>query len=179
MRKLTAYSLVWLGCVISNYAYSSDGVVQFTGSLTEESCDLSVNGNGTSEGTVIIPAVKLTELTGPGNAEKTAFSIGMRNCAAGNYIRPHFESDNSMKGYLENTTSPENGGADNILLAIYNEEGTRLEIGSYISDDKIPFKPVAGNEEVVFNYSVALTGSDASATTGRVTSALVYSIEYQ
>lgn len=183
MKKLLAFTLLGLGCIGSGSAYSADGIVQFTGELIEESCDLSIDGNGSSEGTVIIPSVNLSELTTLDNAVQTPFSIAMKNCNTSLSLRPHFEGDNTLDGYLLNTTSPENGGAKNVQIAIYNENGDSLFVGGYNPDGLNPYKPVQGGNEVVFNYNAAITGSvnslPSSATVGLVTSALVYSIEYQ
>ncbi|NRH29618.1 fimbrial protein [Pseudomonas sp. MS19] len=178
MKKFLAYTLLGFGCIGSSVAYSADGIVQFNGMLTEESCDLSVDGNGSSEGTVIIPPVELSELTDIDNAEQTAFTIALRNCNTSMTVRPRFEADNAEGGYLINTTSPENGGAEHVQIALYNEDGVSLNAGGYNPDSKNPYKPLEVDGETVFNYNVALTGVERS-TVGLVTSSLVYSIEYQ
>ena len=179
MKKLIALTLMGLSGAASNYAFSSDGVVQFSGHLSEESCNLSVNGSGTSEGTVIIPSVNFSDLTNTNNAERTEFTIAMKDCNTNSNIRPHFESHADGNGYLPNTTRPEDGGAKLIRLAIYNEEGDRLNITNYIPEDQIPFKPSQGSDEVVFNYAVSIIGTTDTGSVGRVTGALTYSVEYQ
>lgn len=180
MKNIMTCTLFSVSCAIANYSFASDGIVQFVGHATEESCDLSINGNGSSDGTVVIPSVNLSDLTVASGAERTSFTIAMRNCNTNNQIRPYFESNNAgPNGYLANTTSSEDGGARLINLAIYNEDGDVLNIGGANSDSLVPFKPVSGTEEVMFKYAVAVTGNSNSATIGRVNSSLVYSIEYQ
>lgn len=183
MKKFLAYTLLGFGCIGSGFAYSADGIVQFNGMLTEESCDLSVDGNGSSEGTVILPPVPLSELTTHDNADQTEFTIALRNCNTALTVRPRFEADNTVDGFLVNTTPPENGGAKNVNIAIYNEDGESLNTGGYNPDDKNPYKPVSVDGETVFTYNAAVAGAvndgPNSATVGLVTSSLVYSIEYK
>lgn len=183
MKKFLACTVLGFGFIGSGFAYSADGIVQFNGMLTEESCDLSVDGNGYSDGTVILPPVPLSELTIHEDAQQTQFSIALRNCNTALTVRPRFEADNTISGFLVNTTPPESGGAENVHIALYNEEGTPLNAGGYNADDRNPYKPVSVDGETVFYYNAAVAGvvgdGPNSATVGLVTSSLVYSIEYK
>ena len=176
------FSAITLGVSLlaAQHAIADNGTIHFTGLVQDQSCDLSVNGSGSAEATVSLPNVLLSELDSPGaEAGKTPFTIALKDFTPGLMLRPFFESNNvyAPTGTLSNSTLASDGGAENINIAISNNQGTKLDLNTNLVADN-PFREIDTAGEVDFEYKASYMAI-GKAGVGKVTSALVYTIVYQ
>ena len=177
-----ALSAITLGVSLlsTQVANAEDGTIHFSGLVQDQSCDLSVNGSNSGDGTVTLPSVLLSELNTPGiEAGSTPFTIALKDCTPGLMVRPFFEANNvyAPTGSLGNTTLPSDGGAQNVNIAITNNQGTRLDLNTNLVADN-PFQEIDNAGEVGFTYAASYLAA-GNVSVGKVTSALVYNILYQ
>tara|TARA_R100000750_G_scaffold34782_1_gene22341 strand:- start:3564 stop:4214 length:651 start_codon:yes stop_codon:yes gene_type:complete len=180
MRYTLSAITLGVSLLSAQFTSADDGTIHFSGLVQDQSCDLSINGSGSGDGTVTLPNVLLSELDSPGvEAGKTPFTIALQDCTPGLMVRPFFESNNVYvaTGALGNSTLPSAGGAENINVAITNDQGTRLDLNTNLVADN-PFKEIDNNGEVSFVYKASYLAI-GNVGVGKVTSALVYNMIYQ
>ncbi|WP_343550652.1 fimbrial protein [Pantoea sp.] len=158
---------------------ASTGTVTFNGELTQNTCDVSIEGRG-PDATIVLPTVLTGLLQTPGQtAGLQQFAMVLSNCAGPlRYIAAYFEAGptvDGMTGRLKNTNST---GATNVSLQLLNQ-----------MQNSNPIQ--AGNQNQVANNNYAvITGSTAMVyavqyyaegvtTPGVVNSSVVYSLMYK
>lgn len=169
-----------LALFTSSFTVAEEGIIHFEGTVQGESCDLSLNGSGTGTATVKLPDISKNSLAAPGDtAGATALSISLKHCSVGIFVRPFFESANvnSIRGTLVNTTTAADGGARNVEIVVFNDQGTHINLNTNLETDN-PFRETDSQGNATFSYSVEYLAT-GHASSGKITTALLYNIIYK
>ncbi|KJY83008.1 hypothetical protein TW81_12220 [Vibrio galatheae] len=166
-------------CLATTNVYaSSDGSITFVGALTEPTCNVSINGQGTNA-TIRLPSVSARSLAAPGEtAGATAFSFSLTDCVGSmNTASAFFEAGSAVdlrSGRLINS-----GTANNVSLQL--RDGSALanviKVGSAEQVEALTYVDVSSGSAdltyVVEYYAEEMT------TPGVVSSTVTYSIQYK
>lgn len=165
-------------------AVAADGFININGQLTDQSCQVSVN-NGGNDLTLTLPTVSVRSLNQVGaTAGSTPFTFTFTGCPTGQgdgIVRTFFEATNvdQTSGNLINTAP---GGATNVQVQITDANNQRIVLsGAGIdsnggrSNDGVPIG-TDGTASITYHAQYAATGR---ATSGAVSTQLVYTIQYQ
>lgn len=172
----TAVSTV-LGAAIILPTQASDGTISFTGSVTDTTCNISVNGSGTANGTVALPVARLDHLTAIGNtAGDTNFNVVLSGCtganANGQGVAVHFERGAHVNANGRLTTT---GTATGLELALYPQGNTAaLVLGQAPA---AATGTIAGNG-LTLAYTAKYLSTSVAPTAGTANSSVTYSLVY-
>ncbi|MBB1202671.1 type 1 fimbrial protein [Enterobacteriaceae bacterium 89] len=161
------------------------GIINFTGTVTSQTCNASVGGagnTGTTAGTVTLPAVQAGVLSAAGvTAGQTSFNVAVAGCAAANpagagTVKALFEKGTTVdaNGRLTNQTA---GGASNVVLQLIDgSSNAAINVGD-ASQTTGGYATITGSAATL-PYAVRYYATGA-ATAGAVTSSVTYSLIYQ
>ncbi|MHC9515484.1 MULTISPECIES: fimbrial protein [Enterobacter] len=175
---------------------ASTGTVNFKGRVTASTCDVSVDGQGV-DATVKLPTVPSTDLASAGQtAGRTTFIMTLTNCTQ-TYFPPASDddeaslSDSMVSAFFQagETVDSSTGrlkqmalsGAENVSLQL--RDGTNNNVifaGSQTQRNNNYFVDITGKkgEEIRLPYVVEYY-AESAATSGVVTSSVVYNLQYQ
>jgi major type 1 subunit fimbrin (pilin) len=185
MKTILSLALFSVGVMTAGIASASDGTVNFVGSVIGESCNIdisqgqAVNGSGPN-GLVTLPTLGISALPGEGSkAGSTSFLLLLSDCMPGATVRPFFESSNvnPSSGYLLNTVSTTNGGSSGVELEILNVDNESIDLRTNPESVNF-FRDVSDSGSTVFEYYVQYSAA-ANPTSGAVSSALTYTLQYR
>lgn len=181
ISSLTAIAVIMGSVCAANAA--STGTITFNGMVTDTTCDVNVDGQG-GEATVTLPTVPATELATAGlTTGRTNFNMALSNCVVGsegeNTVAAFFQTgatvDNST-GRLKQTSA---SGAENVSLQL--RDGTNDKVifaGNQNQSTTNHFAQIKDGEEITLPYSVEYY-AESKATSGVVTSSVVYNLIYK
>lgn len=139
--KLLSACVVAGLAMVSQQAFASDGTITFNGTISANTCAISINGgtasaaNTQAAGTVTLPAVSTSALnTATAKAGSTPFTIALSACSykAGDTVRTFFEAGNSVDlttGRLK-TTNVGAANVANLEIELLNANGNHIAIGA-------------------------------------------------
>jgi len=166
---------------LSHFAYAADpakltdqqGLITFTGELTDETCEISGNKNFT----VILPKLSTSTLKASGSeAGSKEFMISVKNCSSGlKNIAVHFEAvggsdKDSVTGNLKNSVVGTNNVASNVQVRLYQEQ-KQIRLGETAK----PVALVNSAANMSFASGYYATGP---ATSGLIEAKAIYTIAY-
>lgn len=189
MISIKKHYLSSLALIICSHSFASSsvpstGTISFSGQITDATCEVSVNDDGT-DSTVVLPTVSTSELVNIGDKTgRTDFNIKLHNCNTGKdgitMVSTFFQSGptvDSTSGRLLQMTPD---GAKNVSLEILDKESdTPIAIGNISQNKNSTFHELnEGNKEITFPYSVRYY-SEGDVTPGSVNSSVIYSLQYK
>lgn len=175
------YLLLSVGCFSAQaVTFGTPLNVDFQGVFVDETCDVVINGNSSTE-TVVMPRVSnITLRNNGGEAGSTPFSIRLEGCPSGKTMKLVFNSDpaamDNTTGNLLNQTGT--GYSRNVQVRVRNESGAQMVINdSATAQDYVI--PVAGGA-VSHQFSVSYFSTrPLAATSGDVHSVASITVDYQ
>ena len=164
---------------------ASTGTVTFNGELTDTTCDVDINGQGT-DAAIALPVVSVNELTTAGNTTgRTSFVFNLTNCTVASggmskvaaFFQPG-ESVDLSSGRLKNTRT---GGATNVDLQLLDASGgyKTIKVGDSAQTTDMAFvdiNQVDGSAQLPYAVEYYANGK---TTAGKVTSSVVYNLQYK
>jgi major type 1 subunit fimbrin (pilin) len=170
---------------------ASDGSILFVGAVTENSCTVQVNGEG-SDGSVALPVVDTSALRGmpaPRNtAAGTFFRIVVSGCAANQPdiaghtpggVAIYFEAGPNVDAA---TSALINAGTSNVEVRLYQASGA-TQVGAQITPGVVGAGQSASlrmtGTSTTYFYAGYSTVPGVAATAGTVRAAVTYSLVYQ
>ncbi|TLG90795.1 type 1 fimbrial protein [Pseudomonas edaphica] len=172
---LSALAISLGAAFIVPVAGAADGLVEFEGSITTQSC--TING-GTPDLKVTLPKVSSASLVRPGSwAGRTPFSIALTDCGAplNGAVKVYFEPGAEVDvatGNLNITNGA--GNATNVQVALLSSAFSPIKLGDVVANT--PSTNLV-NGAAKFDY-YAQYQSLGAATAGGVTTRVNYTIIY-
>lgn len=188
MCKKTIIALSLLSAVSAVSAHAaSTGTITFNGELTDSTCDVTINDGTTADGTVTLPTLSVSELAAKSEvAGKTDFHMNLTKCSpvtgAGSTVSAFFEQGatvDSQTGNLLNTLNDDTG-AKNVQLQLLDgsKSYSAIKAGSSSQVTDAGYVAVAEDGTAYLPYAVQYFATNKT-TAGKVTSSVVYSLQYK
>lgn len=178
MKKVIFAAVSGLALMGAQNATAADGTITIRGQVIDAGCEITVNG-GTSDSTIVLPAVSKTILVNPGDtAGNTTVNLSLSNCPNTGGVRAYFEALNvdQSTGHLLNTAATPAG---NVQVEVTDAAGTGIDLRTNTTNDFVNFVDGgAGTGTAVLQYGVQYVATGA-ATAGQVETQLTYSLDYQ
>ena len=173
-----AYLVSSIGLVVlSSSVFAADGTIDFTGSITANTCTIDGSTTSTTK-TVDLGSVPASALSTVGQtAGNKSFSFVLTNCSSSaTKVATRFESlVASPEGYLSLTGAGSTGVAENVQVGIYDAAGELQPVNgvipttSYVDLD---------NGDATLNYTAAYYATGV-ATPGDANAQVSYTLSYQ
>lgn len=181
IASLTALAVLMGSAFTANAA--STGTINFSGNVTDTTCDVAVNGVS-GDASVTLPTVPASELASAGKTTGlTNFTLSLNDCVTGsegqNTVAAFFQTgatvDNET-GRLKQTSA---GGAENVSLELLDgTNDSTIFVGNQNQNSSSYFADIKDGEEIKLPYSVRYH-AEAPVTSGVVTSSVVYNLQYK
>lgn len=184
MKKIASLSViaVLMGSAFAANA-ASTGTITFNGMVTDTTCNVDVDGQG-ADATVTLPTVPATELSAAGQTTgRTNFNMALSDCVVGS------EGENTVAAFFQTGATVDNNtgrlkqtaaaGAENVSLQL--RDGTNDNVifaGNQNQVTSNAFAEIKEGEEIKLPYSVEYY-AESAATSGVVTSSVVYNLQYK
>lgn len=163
---------------------ASTGNIVFKGELTDTTCEVNVNGQG-SDATVRLPTVSISELVDPGSTSgRTLFTMSLTNCTVGSFgghnkVAAFFQPGTSVDestGRLKNIE----GNAERVELQLLDGSASYspINVGNTDQISNMKYVDIETNGTAVLPYAVEYYATGPT-TPGLVTSHVVYNLQYQ
>lgn len=190
MKKILLVASIASAMSLANIANAATGgTITFTGKVTDQTCQVVLNGSASASGTVTLRTVPKSYLATVNSTAGTEdFTLDLTGCtssATAFGVTAYFP-DNSA--YIDTATSTlknqETGAtaATNVGLELLDKaSGVAVPLGKSISDTKYKYTTVAANATTAsMKYQVQYKNNgSAAATAGLVKGIAVYELAYQ
>lgn len=174
MKKIPFALVLAFGLASGSAFAASSGTITINGQVMDQTCTIV----SAADQTVTLAPVATADLAVSGKeAAKQSFTIKLENCAAGN-VFAFFSADTAALIDPATNTLVNQGAATNVNVALYEENGQRIELGNaaYVYADT---KTVAtGDDPATLMYSAGYYAT-GQATAGPVTAVANYTISYK
>ncbi|MDC0726462.1 fimbrial protein [Phytobacter diazotrophicus] len=193
MKNLILMASITAAILLVNTANAAtNGTVNFSGKLTDQTCQVTLNDGASASGTVILPTVPKEKLTTSFNtAGKTTFKLKLTGCKASStpfgvlaYFPPTTYTESvGPYGYLKNLETGTTA-AQGVYLKIVQLFGTNekeIYLGKSIPNGNYQYTTVAaGATSADLNYYTQyVSWGSTSITAGKVKGMAVYELYYE
>ncbi|WP_354692728.1 fimbrial protein [Phytobacter sp. RSE-02] len=197
MKKLLLVAPVTAAISLLNIANAAtSGTVNFSGKLSDQTCQVVLNNGTSASGTVTLQTVSKGNLSAIfAQAGKTPFTLKLTGCKASTTsfgVLAYFPSTTYIQsvganlGFLKNLETGTTA-ADGVMLTIYKKDGsteTQINLGKPITDSGYKYTTVAANAtSATLEYSVRYINFNTSGSSlvkaGKVKGIAVYELYYQ
>lgn len=163
---------------------ASTGTITFNGELTDTTCEVDINGQG-SDATVVLPTVGVNQLTASGETTgRTSFNMNISNCVIGtegghSKVSAFFQPGNTVDlstGRLKNV----GGSATNVDLRLLDASNSYapINVGNTDQVNSMAYVDIQADGTAFLPYAVEYY-ANAQTTPGTVTSSVVYNLQYK
>lgn len=129
--KSNVFAALTIGAaaVFSQPAFAMDGTINFTGSVTSNTCTIDGNGTGSNNFNVLMPTVSVDSLTAQGQtAGNTPFTIRLTACTPDSgTVHTFFEPAANGNAATGNLTIAA-GGASNVEVRLLNGDESPINV---------------------------------------------------
>lgn len=184
MKKIAALGALALlmGSVFHTNA-ASTGTITFNGSITDATCDVSVDGAG-MDASVTLPVVAASELASAGQTSgRTTFTLGLSNCNLGTAdsasVAAYFQPGTTVDSATGRLIQTDAAGAENVSLQLI--DGTNDSVifaGDSSQMTTAAFTEIEAGKDVKLPYAAEYY-AEGEATAGAVVSSVVYNLQYK
>jgi major type 1 subunit fimbrin (pilin) len=180
-KKTLVTGIVALSALSASSVFAAQqNLIRFKGSVSAQTCNISVNDSTSAAPVILLQAAKVSDLASAGNTSTpTNFSMKLTGCAdpgtAGQDIQVHFVSNNvDASGNLKNisTDSP----ANNVSIQLLDTDNKVIDLSTREAFAKA-FKLNSGETSGEAQYTAQYIATGA-ATAGNVEASVQYSINY-
>ena len=181
MKKvLASIAAIGLIGIAAPAAYAQDGTINFTGTLLQQTCEVSSSEKTLSISLPNRPIGVFNQGGGAGTTGDTQFEIHVEKCnAVPASITAIFMSDNvTPEGRLVNTTSVENGGAENVWLELLDKNSALIKVGDDLDQKTNAVYAPIDNASATLKYFVRYYANGTAVTPGVITSTVTYTFAY-
>lgn len=177
MKKIPFALVLAFGLASGSAFAASSGIITINGQVMDQTCTIV----GAADQTVTLAAVAKADLAAlHDEAAQQSFTIQLESCAAGD-VFAFFSADTASlidpaTNTLVNkaTATP----ATNVNVALYEENGSRIELGNAAYDYVVKKNVAALNGPATLMYSAGYYAT-GQATAGSVKAVANYTISYQ
>ncbi|MDC0726460.1 fimbrial protein [Phytobacter diazotrophicus] len=193
MKKLLLVASATAAISLVNTASAAtSGTVNFSGKLSDQTCQVLLNNGTSASGTVTLPTVPKERFPSKySTTGNTGFTLKLMGCKASStafgvlaYFPPssYIQKMNNYFSFLKNLeTGPT--AAQGIYLSIYQMFGAtekQIKLGEPITDASYQYTTVAANAtSTTLTYTVKYIRWDDGVTAGKVKGMAVYELAYQ
>ncbi|WP_249226345.1 fimbrial protein [Entomohabitans teleogrylli] len=178
MMNRTSLLAMVIGAGFTVPVLAYDGMIQFNGNITDNTCEISINGGGSTE-TVNLPRIPASALNSAGVTDgETPFTIALNNCSGSTLVSAYtyFEGGTYVDlatGRLN--TASVGGAAENVQIELLDNTSQAIVVGDQNSQSSrlIDISSGSGSMDYIARYYA----SDA-VTAGTVYTSVNYSIIY-
>lgn len=168
------------------FAGNDSGTVNFAGKVVADTCEINVDGSGTTSSTVTFPDTYASDFGTDGavGTSKT-FNIEVKKCdplVAKLNLKFSGTTTDAAHKRLKNDLSGA-GNATNVGIIVSNENGTKDDVvfdGSLPSTGTDVANDATGTNASVFNYiAKVIQIGDTAPTAGRYSSSATFEVVYR
>lgn len=172
--KKTLLALGAMAAVAASFnASATDGTINFTGEINNQTCTIEGNATGTSTKTVALPRVAASSLATVGQTSgRTGFTLALTKCT-GTSAQVHFEQGSSVDAATGNLTNQTADGS-NAQIQILNASFAPINLQTNAGSLSTAVTEEAANLQFYAQYIAAT----AAATAGKITSNVQFSMDY-
>ncbi len=163
---------------------ASTGTITFNGELTDTTCNVDINGQG-SDATIVLPTVGVNQLTASGDTTgRTSFNMNVSDCVIGtegghSKVAAFFQPGNTVDlstGRLKNV----GGSATNVDLRLLDASNSfaPINVGNTDQVNGMGYVNIKADGTAFLPYAVEYY-ANAQTTPGTVTSSVVYNLQYK
>ncbi|EMT6576924.1 fimbrial protein [Providencia rettgeri] len=185
--KMKLISTALLASLMSAGTYAaSTGTITFTGELTDTTCEVDINGNG-SDATVTLPSEGIENLTTAGAVSgRTSFNMNLSKCAAGknnprSKVATFFQAGSTVDLSTGRLINQSTAGATNVALQLL-DPANNFEVINVGNTDQIAGSTYvdidATNGTALLHYAVEYYAL-GQTTPGAVSSSVIYNLMYK
>jgi major type 1 subunit fimbrin (pilin) len=166
---------------------ATNGTVNFSGKLTDQTCQVTLNDGSSASGTVTLRTVSKLELPNLNStAAKTPFKLKLTGCKASTTafgVTAYFpDNENINAKNLVNKETGASAATGVSLQLLYTPNGTEKTIPLGWSSGQYDFQTIPANtSSATMAYAVRYinTGGTGSVKAGKVTGIAIYELYYK
>lgn len=175
MKNFTKLFMASCCALFASNALAADGTIDIKGKVINDSCSISVNGNG-SDASLGLPDVSVNALASAGAvAGSTRLDFELSGCPK-SVVTPYFESINvdPETGYLTNNAAVPAG---NVQVQVLNRDGVVIDLRTNKYNNETG-NIVDDSGNLTVNYKMRYVAVDRAATAGDMFTQLIYTLQY-
>ncbi len=188
MKRNTLLSMatsgIMLAALIPTFAQATDGVVKFSGSISDVTCD--INGKAPGEGNeinvelgTVKPAV-FDEIGKTSPLKPFVLNLSGANCTAGSKVSIEFDQLGNVDPASGNLKLIGSKPATGVQIQIYNDQGAtpqKIVLGQAEATPQIA--TVSAGKTATLKYQAAYVSTEATVGAGSGVSYIRYTLAYQ
>jgi len=180
-KKTLITGIIVLSTLSACSAFAQDNAIRFMGSVSSQTCNISVNNSTSNSPIILMNAAKASDLSTAGKTSTpTTFKLTLTGCtdpgANGQSIKIHFASNNvDASGNLANIATTD--AATNVAIQLLDPDNTAINLSSGQATAK-GFTLASGSTSGDAQYTAQYIATGGAATSGKVEATVQYAISY-